>query len=524
MQTLDLELHILAKFFVQRRQRLVHEQHARMEDDRSGDGDALLLSTGEFTRIAGFETRHLNEFHCLRHAGADFPVGQTALAESKADILAGGHMGEQRVVLEYHTNISPKGRNPGDRPSIEENLASIGRFESRKKHKTRGLSRPARTQKGDEFPLLDRDTEPGYRVNGAEALANIVEQDRGAGLFSLARRAAGISKVGHSRILGGGSCQPKEALTPWRKLPSSWKGWGGEQLSGETVALDGSVRAVRGRRIGRLPRAALVVPLVIYLAVLYAVPVVGMMLRSISDPHWTTANFAQLLSDPVFGLVLWITFRISLVVTVVALLLGYPVAYLLARLPASRANLLLVLVLVPFWSSILVRSYAWMVLLGRDGIVNQFLLWLGVISAPLRLLYTTFAVYVSMVHVLLPFMILPLYAVLRGLDPNLLRAGASLGARPSAVFRQIVLPLSVPGVSAGCLLVFILSLGFYITPALVGGPRDLMMAVLIQQQIDELNWSLGSALAVVLLATALGAFAIFTRVLKVEQTFGRARA
>jgi len=164
------------------------------------------------------------------------------------------------------------------------------------------------------------------------------------------------------------------------------------------------------------------------------------------------------------------------------------------------------------------------VLLGRNGIINQLLLWSGIIATPLRLLNTTFAVYVAMVHVLLPFMILPLFAALRSIDPSLLRAGASLGARPSAVFRQIVLPLSLPGVSAGCLLVFILALGFYITPALVGSPRDLMMAILIQQQIDVFNWPLGSALGVVLLAAALGTFAVFTRVLRVEQTFGQTRA
>ncbi len=281
----------------------------------------------------------------------------------------------------------------------------------------------------------------------------------------------------------------------------------------------------------RMPRLALpapgllpVLPLLLYLLVLYALPVAGMMLRSIAEPHWTLANYAALLHDPVYALVLWITLRISLVVTVVVLLLGYPVAYLLARLPPARSNLLMILVLLPFWSSILVRSYAWMVLLGRNGIINQLLLWSGVIATPLKLLNTTFAVYVAMVHVLLPFMILPLFAALRAIDPSLLRAGASLGARPGAVFRQIVLPLSLAGVSAGCLLVFILALGFYITPALVGSPRDLMMAILIQQQIDLFNWPLGSALGVVLLAAALGTFAVFTRVLRVEQTFGRARA
>ena len=277
-------------------------------------------------------------------------------------------------------------------------------------------------------------------------------------------------------------------------------------------------RALRARGL------VLVLPLLLYLVVLYALPVAGMMLRSIAEPHWTLANFAELVQAPVYAKVLWITLRISLVVTVAVLLLGYPVAYLLARLPPSLSNLLMILVLLPFWSSILVRSYAWMVLLGRNGIINQLLLGVGVIDTPLRLLNTTFAVYVAMVHVLLPFMILPLFAVLRGIDPNLMRAGASLGARPSAVFRHIVLPLSLPGVSAGCLLVFVLALGFYITPALVGGPRDLMMSIMIQQEIDHFNWPLGSALAVVLLAAALGTFAVLTRALGVERTFGQGRA
>ena len=295
-------------------------------------------------------------------------------------------------------------------------------------------------------------------------------------------------------------------------------------MAGEAGGLAATAPQRIAFRPPRAPGLVMVLPLLLYLFVLYAVPVAGMMLRSVAEPHWTLANFAALLDNPIYGLVLWITLRISLVVTIAVLLLGYPVAYLLARLPTSRSNLLVILVLLPFWSSILVRSYAWMVLLGRTGIINQLLQWSGLIDAPLRLLNTTFAVYVAMVHVLLPFMILPLYATLRGIDESLLRAGASLGATPAGVFRQIVLPLSLPGVSAGCLLVFILALGFYITPALVGSPRDLMMAILIQQQIDLFNWPLGSALGVVLLVAALGTFAVFTRVLRVEQTFGRPRA
>jgi len=264
-------------------------------------------------------------------------------------------------------------------------------------------------------------------------------------------------------------------------------------------------------------------PLLIYLGVFYAYPVAAMMFRSIHEPRWTADNFAQIFQTGVYLQVLWLTVRISLIVTVVSLVLGYPVAYVLARVDRAKSNLLMILVLVPFWTSILVRTYAWMVLLGQQGIINQLLLSLGVIDEPVRLLNTTFAVYVAMVHVLLPFMILPLYGVMRGIDENLLRAAQSLGARPINAFRQVVLPLSLPGVSAGCLLVFILALGFFITPALVGGPQDLMIAVLVQQQVDLFNWPLASALAVVLLAAALLIFAIFVRTLGVEQAFGRAR-
>ena len=265
----------------------------------------------------------------------------------------------------------------------------------------------------------------------------------------------------------------------------------------------------------------LLAPLLVFLGVFYAYPVLAMMWRSVAEPHWTTEHYRALLSSPIYVLVFWITVRIGLVTTIAALVLGYPVAYVLARLPQTKANLLLIAVLLPFWTSILVRTYAWMVLLGRDGIINQALRALGLIQYPLRLLNTTFAVDLAMVHVLLPFMILPLYATLRGIDPALLKAAASLGAPPAAIFRQVLLPLSLPGVFAGSLLVFILAIGFFITPALVGGPRDLMISMLIQQQVGLLHWPFASALAVVLLLVAVGSFAVLSKALGVERLFGR---
>ena len=273
----------------------------------------------------------------------------------------------------------------------------------------------------------------------------------------------------------------------------------------------------------RLAYLGLVLPLLGYLALFYAYPVFAMLLRSIAEPGWTIGNFARIFENAVYLHVLWLTFRVALVVTLITLMLGFPVAYLLARADPSKANLLMMLVLLPYWTSILVRTYAWMVLLGRQGLVNQLLMWIGVLDEPLRLLNTTFAVYLAMVHILLPFMILPLYSVMRGIDGNLLRAAAGLGATSFGVLRQVLLPLSLPGIWAGSLLVFILALGFFITPALVGGPRDMMIAVLIQQQVELFNWPFASALAALLLAAALAIFAIFAKVFRIEEAFARAR-
>ncbi len=253
----------------------------------------------------------------------------------------------------------------------------------------------------------------------------------------------------------------------------------------------------------RVTPILLVVPLTLYMLAFYALPVASMLLRSIADPSWTVENYLRLAHDSVFLAVSWNTLRTALVVTLGTLLLGYPVALALSRLRHGAAAVVLAIVLLPFWTSVLVRSYAWMVLLGRRGLINELLLSAGLIDSPLRLLNTPLAVHVAMIHILLPYMILPIASVLRQIDRALLRAAAGLGASPRRVFSQVVLPLSVPGVVAGILLVFVLSLGFYITPALVGGPRDLMLSMLIAQQVDLLNWPYAACLSVALLAMTL---------------------
>jgi len=253
----------------------------------------------------------------------------------------------------------------------------------------------------------------------------------------------------------------------------------------------------------RITPFLLVAPLALYMLAFYALPVGSMLLRSIADPTWTLENYRRLADDSVFLAVSWTTLRTALVVALGTLLLGYPVALALSRLRPAAAAIVLAIVLLPLWTSVLVRSYAWMVLLGRRGLINELLLSAGNIDAPLRLLNTPLAVHVAMIHILLPYMILPIASVLQQIDSALLRAAAGLGASPRNVFAQVVLPLSVPGVVAGILLVFVLSLGFYITPALVGGPRDLMLSMLIAQQVDLLNWPYAACLSVALLAITL---------------------
>lgn len=269
------------------------------------------------------------------------------------------------------------------------------------------------------------------------------------------------------------------------------------------AARESSPATVTPRRPRNLAPVLLVAPLVLYMAVFYALPVLAMLARSIVDPHPTLQNFVQLGSDGVFLHVFTNTLLTAVIVTLGTLLLGYPVALALSRMRGTAATLTLMIVLLPFWTSVLVRSYAWMVLLGRHGLINEALRATALIDSPLRLLNTAFAVRIAMIHILLPYMILPIASVLRQLDPALPRAAGSLGASPWGVFGQVVLPLSMPGVIAGTLLVFVLSLGFYITPALVGGPRDMMLSQLIAQQVDLLNWPYAACLSATLLAATL---------------------
>jgi putative spermidine/putrescine transport system permease protein len=212
------------------------------------------------------------------------------------------------------------------------------------------------------------------------------------------------------------------------------------------------------------------------------------------------------------------TFWMSFVVTVVCLALGFPIAYLLANLPVRISNLLMILVLLPFWTSLLVRTAAWVVVLQREGPVNELLQWIGLIDEPLQLVFNRTGVYIAMSHILLPFMILPLYSVMKSIPPVYVRAAASLGANPVVAFLRVYLPQTVPGIGAGCLLVFILAMGYYITPALVGGPKDQMASYFIAFFTNNtINWGMASALGAVLLTATLLLYAVYSRLLGMDK-------
>ncbi|TGT71843.1 MULTISPECIES: ABC transporter permease [unclassified Mesorhizobium] len=274
------------------------------------------------------------------------------------------------------------------------------------------------------------------------------------------------------------------------------------------------------REYGPILSLALITPLALLLFGGFLYPVGKLFWGSIFIPDATLANYARILREPLFLVVLWRTFEIAFIVTVLALLLGYPVALAMARVSGRTALLISACVFVPLWTSVLVRSYAWIVLLQRNGLVNNALIETGLTGAPLRLLYTQGAVILAMTQVLLPFMILPIYSVVRNIPDDLVRAARNLGAGGFQAFVRVTLPLSVPGVSAGVLITFILSLGFYITPALVGGPSTLMMSTLIGQQTTELlDWPFAGTLASALLFATLLLVIVFRRALALNKGF-----
>ncbi|MBC2724069.1 MAG: ABC transporter permease subunit [Desulfosporosinus sp.] len=262
-------------------------------------------------------------------------------------------------------------------------------------------------------------------------------------------------------------------------------------------------------------------PLVAYLCVFFVFPLAGVLIQSVFDPELTSEHYVALVKYPVYARVIWNTLEISFGVALVCVVFGYPVAYYLNFSKSNWGKILFVGILLPIWISVLVRTYAWMVILGRFGVVNDLLQSLGWIEEPFRLIYNRIGVNVGLIYNLLPFAILPMLSVMHGIDRTLLRAADSLGATPWKTFRYVFFPLSLPGVGAGFLLIFMICLGVFVTPVLMGGPKDTMIAMSIQTQLDVINnWGFASALSVALLIIVLILFSLYMHFFGVETLLG----
>ncbi len=274
------------------------------------------------------------------------------------------------------------------------------------------------------------------------------------------------------------------------------------------------------RRFSRM--TLLVLPLLLFLALFFIWPIMGLLkqgfyVQGLLSPD----NYLHLLNIPIYRIVLQNTFVIACVVTVSCIVMSYPLAYLMASVKPAMAKLLFFAVLLPFWSSALVRTSAWIALLQQNGPLNKLLMTLSLVDHPVAFLYNFTGVLIGMTHVLMPFVVLPLYSSFRSMDSSLVQAAQSLGADSIGIFTKVILPLTRPGMVAGSIMVFMNAVGYYITPSLMGGPAQRMIAELISHNItDELNWGIAAALAGVLLVTTLFALWLFNRLFGLDKIMG----
>jgi len=270
--------------------------------------------------------------------------------------------------------------------------------------------------------------------------------------------------------------------------------------------------------------ALLMLPAFVMLAIVFLVPLGWFFAQTLfvnTDPTGLWSQITDVLTSRAMLQAIITTNWISLVVTATVLLMGYPIAYYLANRNGLRFTLVVFCIVVPYFTSIIVRTYSWMVLLGRTGLINHALQSAGMIDSPLPLLYNKTSIVIGMTYVLLPYMVLTLFAAMKSIDRNLLLAARGMGASGPMIFWRVYLPLSLHGVISGALIVFILSIGFFITPALMGGPSDVMVAMLIERSVEiTLDWTSASVMSLFLLAVTLVLYAIYYRVTDVRRLMG----
>lgn len=267
--------------------------------------------------------------------------------------------------------------------------------------------------------------------------------------------------------------------------------------------------------LGRLAAWLMIAPALILLFGVFLLPIGWFLVGSLAELGTLAAIWEEaqdVLFSGTVAKVLLNTNGIGAVVTLLVLVIGYPVSYALSRAKGLAFTAILLCIVLPYFTSTIVRTYAWMVLLGRTGLINQVLLGLGLIEAPLELMYNRTGVIIGMTYVLLPYMVLTLYAAMKAVDPRLLQAAEGMGASPATVFFRVFMPLTLHGVIAGVLITFILAIGFFVTPALMGGPSDIMIAMLIEREVElTQNWASAAMMTIVLLAVTLVLYGVYSR-------------
>ncbi|WP_026615932.1 ABC transporter permease [Ensifer aridi] len=275
-------------------------------------------------------------------------------------------------------------------------------------------------------------------------------------------------------------------------------------------------------RVRRPTDFDLTLPALGLLILFFVLPVAILLTRSVTEPVPGLGNYAELLGSSTYLRIFANTFIVSGLVTFVSLLIGFPVAWALAIMPSRLASVVFAILLLSMWTNLLARTYAWMVLLQRTGVINKLLIGLGLIDKPLPLVNNLTGVTIGMTYIMLPFIILPLYGVIRKIDPAILQAAALCGANRWQSLVRVLLPLAMPGMAAGALMVFVMSLGYFVTPALLGGTANMMLAELIAQFVQSLvNWGMGGAAALVLLIVTLALYAVQLRFFGTDRMGGR---
>ncbi len=266
----------------------------------------------------------------------------------------------------------------------------------------------------------------------------------------------------------------------------------------------------------------LLTPALVMVVVLLIMPLCWLAFQSVqTEEGFSLANYIRIFQESIYWDTFALTFKISFLVTILSIVMGFPIAYAASRLQGFWANLILICVILPFWSSVLVRAYAWLVLLQRRGLVNQTLMDLGIIDQPLTLMHNTTGTVIGTLHVMLPFMVLPLYSVMKKIPQDLMQASESLGAKPFYTFRRVFLPMAAPGVMAGSILVFVICLGFFITPELLGGGRTILVSMLVQRNVELYHaWGAASAVGLVLLFVVFLIFWGINRFIPIERILG----